>query len=343
MDHFNIPKKVNRHVLKALGVLSGGSRHQVIITSNIINQVKYQMRNLVPVPNLESAVQKSLKNLSEVGLIERLGTYRYALGRCAAVVPSPNAQPNSITPDRRVFRGTDPRRCSRSTLDPNTKRGRACTDEESLSGDDIDRTRKRMRTNNKKVRHTGRWAYLPRVRQHKHNRSTTQMSHINASIDTPLIFQDLYSLHHPHTQLQECCPSRGYQYPLGMDLDFMLANVTPTPSLEISEITSVKNIVDVRKIVETPPLQEQNEEMKGTNGRNELQENEERDLQTQDLSTSASDYKTAASSSKTTINQNQMSKSCVSRQTINTFNTVAATSRKSSISQLPDYTQSYIK
>lgn len=105
MDHFNVPKKVNRHVLKALGILSDGNRDQVVVTTQIIDQVKHQMRNLVPVPNLDSAVEKSLKNLSEIGLIDRHGTYRYALGRCAAVIPGPSAQPKSRTPDRRVFRG----------------------------------------------------------------------------------------------------------------------------------------------------------------------------------------------------------------------------------------------
>ncbi|XP_067619647.1 uncharacterized protein vrs [Eurosta solidaginis] len=369
MDHFNVPKKVNRHVLKALGALSGGDRKQAISMKHIIDQVKHQMRNLVPVPNIENVVQKSLKNLSEIGLIERRGINRYALGRCAAILPGPSVPTNSKGPDRRVFRGNDPRRCSKSTLDPNMKRGRGCSDEESLSGDEFERTRKRMRTNNKQVRHSGRWAYLPRVRQHDQpNNTIEQRTDFSAAIDTPLIPQDLYSLHHPHTRLQECDVTRCCRDDLGVAssgmlnkpaMDFMLSNVTPSPSIEISEITDdVQKIVDVRIIVETPPLQQQQKDNEEINDYEEAEEGVQTDGL---LSAKTFGYSTVASSneissksnggikqlqpgSKIATDQNQIpSKSCTSRRILNPTNAVATISQNSSKSLLLDCTKSYIK
>ena len=51
-------------------------------------------------------------------------------------------------------------------MDPNCKRTAGHHSDDSLSGDNYDRTRKRMRTNNKKVKYTGHTAVLPKVRQH---------------------------------------------------------------------------------------------------------------------------------------------------------------------------------
>lgn len=48
-------------------------------------------------------------------------------------------------------------------MDPNLKRTYS---EDSLSGDDFDKTRKRMRSNNKQLRYVGRTTILPRARQH---------------------------------------------------------------------------------------------------------------------------------------------------------------------------------
>ncbi|XP_018785619.1 PREDICTED: uncharacterized protein LOC108966920 [Bactrocera latifrons] len=369
MDHFNVPRKVNRHVLKALGALSGGNRDQVVVTSQIIDQVKHQMRNLVPVPNLGRVVEKSLQNLSEIGLIDRHGMYRYALGRCAAVMPGPSPQPNSRTPDRRVFRGNNPRHCSRSKLDPNKKRARGCSDEESISGDEFDRARKRMRTNNKQVRHCGRWAYLPRVRQHSQRSQLNQQALFK--FNAPHISQDFYSLDYPLTQLQEFHSSREYRNPLEVvsndiinntALDFTLANVTPTPSLEITEINDdIKKIVDVRKIVETPPLQQPNEENK-SNAEYVVEEYEEKEegVQTEHFSSTVirgyqselcGDREAAIGNGnattqiqnvrKNTTNQNQISKSFASRRLLNTSSAYA--SEHSSKTIMPDYTKSYIK
>lgn len=38
----------------------------------IINEVKYQMRNLVPVPNTDMVIQKSLHHLCLVGTLNRM-------------------------------------------------------------------------------------------------------------------------------------------------------------------------------------------------------------------------------------------------------------------------------
>lgn len=94
MDGFNVPKKVNRHVIKAVNNLSNGNPKERISTALILNQVKYQMRNLVPVPNIDMAVQKSLKNLTDIGVIEQVGPQRYALGRKYAA-PPPQAKTHS--------------------------------------------------------------------------------------------------------------------------------------------------------------------------------------------------------------------------------------------------------
>lgn len=50
-------------------------------------------------------------------------------------------------------------------MDPNCKRTENLSGD-SLSGDNYDRTRKRMRTNNKKIKYTGRKTDLPKARQH---------------------------------------------------------------------------------------------------------------------------------------------------------------------------------
>lgn len=253
------------------------------------------------------------------------------------------------------------------------KRAQGCSDEESLSGDEFDRARKRMRTNNKQVRHCGRWAYLPRVRQHNRRNRNNQKAHLKAYFNAAHISQDFYSLDHPLTQLQEFRPSRDCRDPFGVvnndimsniPMDFSLANVTPTPSLEITEINDdVKKIVGVRKIVETPPLQQQSEEH-NLNMDNVMEEYEEREegVQTDHLSSTAvQSYQSGISGNheaalrngnataqmqaarKNATNQNQISKSFTSRRLLSTSSAYADTSEHSSKSIMPDYTQSYIK
>lgn len=96
MDAFNVPKKVNRHVLKALNILGQTIKEDVVTTPQILEQVKYQMRNLVPVPNLDMVIQKSLKNLSDIGLIDRAGPQKYAVThvKIPLVEPRPRGEVN---------------------------------------------------------------------------------------------------------------------------------------------------------------------------------------------------------------------------------------------------------
>lgn len=81
MDVYHVPKKVNRHVLKAVNFLSSDNDNGAALTlSQILNRVEYQMKDLVPVDNIKMMVQKSLKNLSDVGLLNRVGPQAYTVG-----------------------------------------------------------------------------------------------------------------------------------------------------------------------------------------------------------------------------------------------------------------------
>lgn len=102
MNIYNVPKKINRHVLKAVNVLSNGNIRKGIPINSIINQVRYQIRNLVPVPNLESVVQKSLNNLSDIGVIKKAGPHRFAIGHSYAQPPGSSIKPN--LPVRHLFK-----------------------------------------------------------------------------------------------------------------------------------------------------------------------------------------------------------------------------------------------
>ncbi|TMW54346.1 hypothetical protein DOY81_000619 [Sarcophaga bullata] len=152
---------VNRHVLKALSILGKATNEDSVTTSQILEQVKFQMRNLVPVPNIDMVIQKSLKNLSDIGLIDRAGPRKFAVTH--SYIPPIAPRPRCV--DRKCFTTGVSRKRSTSGLDPNCKRTDHHSDD-SLSGDNYDRTRKRMRTNNKKVKYTGHQAVLPKVRQH---------------------------------------------------------------------------------------------------------------------------------------------------------------------------------
>lgn len=77
MDNFGIPKKVNRHVLKALRTFNDSKGVSI---PKIVHQVEYQMRDLVPVRNLNEVVQKSLRNLTKIGLVDCFGNKRFAIG-----------------------------------------------------------------------------------------------------------------------------------------------------------------------------------------------------------------------------------------------------------------------
>ena len=99
MDAFNVPKKVNRHVLKALSILGNVTTEDSVSTSQILEQVKFQMRNLVPVPNIDMVIQKSLKNLSDIGLIDRAGPRKFAVTH--SCIPPIAPKPRCV--DRKCF------------------------------------------------------------------------------------------------------------------------------------------------------------------------------------------------------------------------------------------------
>lgn len=73
MDKFGIPKKINRHVLKAICTLHGdGNDHPSI--NDICDAVEITMRNNVPVRNLQAVVVQSLQNMTDCGVIEEYGS-----------------------------------------------------------------------------------------------------------------------------------------------------------------------------------------------------------------------------------------------------------------------------
>lgn len=104
MDAFKVPKKVNRHVLKALNILSDENNTGTVTTSQIIDQVQYQMRNLVPVSNIKTVIQTSLRNLSDNGLIDRTGPKTFAPRRSFVSAPlAPKAnKPKAV--NRNIFK-----------------------------------------------------------------------------------------------------------------------------------------------------------------------------------------------------------------------------------------------
>ncbi|XP_075153192.1 uncharacterized protein LOC142226843 isoform X1 [Haematobia irritans] len=139
MDIFNIPKKVNRHVLKAVYALSKGSRQKRIPFDHIIAEMEYQMRNLVPVRDFESVARASLNNLSSYGLIKKFGNEHYG-----NVILSCN--------DGNEFE------------EVNLKR-KGYDSDNSLSGNEFQRTRKRFRSNHKKLDRTGKHVSFPKYKQ----------------------------------------------------------------------------------------------------------------------------------------------------------------------------------
>ncbi|XP_017110445.1 uncharacterized protein LOC108134595 isoform X3 [Drosophila elegans] len=92
MDNFNVPKKVNRNVLKALGILQSSGTHYVDV-NDITRQVKAQMRNYNPVANMEEAILESLCNLTNLGIVKRNSSSKYAIcspifGRVGRALPN---------------------------------------------------------------------------------------------------------------------------------------------------------------------------------------------------------------------------------------------------------------
>ncbi|KAI8123029.1 Acyl-CoA Delta(11) desaturase [Lucilia cuprina] len=229
MDAFKVPKKVNRHVLKALNFLSQGKAENEISTEQILNQVKYQMRNLVPVYNIDMVIQKSLKNLSDIGLIDRTAPQRFAMGRSYAPSSAPKAnKPKTVNPN--IFKPNVSRKRSISKLNPNFKRAQYDS-EESMSGEEYDHARKRIRTNTKKIIHSGRNTELPKARQHFRFKNIALADPL--SDPSPLYMRDFES-DGIFEQNQEMAVYIGPIGNTNNNLD--VTNITPIEPLEINEI-----------------------------------------------------------------------------------------------------------
>ncbi|XP_043657132.1 uncharacterized protein LOC122622615 isoform X2 [Drosophila teissieri] len=145
MDDFRVPKKVNRNVFKAISILQSSRTHFVRVSA-ITDQVKYQMRNCVPVAHVDEVIKQSLSNLTKLGIVRRLGSARYALSnvvfaRMGVVLPNPIASTpgNPGTPLRRAVQNARRKR-SLGRLDP-WKSATKILSEDSLSGTEMDKAR----------------------------------------------------------------------------------------------------------------------------------------------------------------------------------------------------------
>lgn len=69
MDNYRIPRKVNRHVLKAIESITQAENVKHAEFSDIVNYVNYSMRNLRPVLRLEEAIKSSLHNLTKLNML----------------------------------------------------------------------------------------------------------------------------------------------------------------------------------------------------------------------------------------------------------------------------------
>lgn len=101
MDNFNVPKRINRNVMKALGVLQGThSMTAFVPAQSIIKQVELQMRRSKNMPNIEEYVLKSLCSLTHLGVLVRTGYSDYALRQALVFEDGTSAIPwrSSNTP-----------------------------------------------------------------------------------------------------------------------------------------------------------------------------------------------------------------------------------------------------
>ncbi|XP_017076809.2 uncharacterized protein LOC108111760 isoform X1 [Drosophila eugracilis] len=163
MDSFNVPKKVNRCVLKAIRFLQKSSTDYAHV-NEIKSLAKWLMRNGVPVANVDNVIKESLQNLTSLGLTSRIGTSKYriiAFGRMGRALPCPNVNVpgNPGTPLRRAIQNAQKKR-SIGNLNP-WKPATKILSEDSVSGNEIDKTRKRLRSNTKRVLKTKREVPYP--------------------------------------------------------------------------------------------------------------------------------------------------------------------------------------
>lgn len=69
MDNFRVPRKVNRHVLKAVRYITDNEDLEYAPFSVIQEHVKYSMRNGNPVHRLDDCIKSSLHNLTFLGIL----------------------------------------------------------------------------------------------------------------------------------------------------------------------------------------------------------------------------------------------------------------------------------
>ncbi|XP_016979132.2 uncharacterized protein LOC108044587 isoform X2 [Drosophila rhopaloa] len=123
---------------------------------NVPKKVKVQMRNSKPVANVDEVIKESLCNLTNLGLLTRFKSTSYAIsspvfGRVGRALPNPNTNVPGIpaTPQRRIVQNARRKR-SLGNLNP-WKPATKVLSEDSLSGNEMDKARKRMRSNTKRI------------------------------------------------------------------------------------------------------------------------------------------------------------------------------------------------
>ncbi|KAM7361612.1 versager [Cochliomyia hominivorax] len=289
MDAFKVPKKVNRHVLKALNFLS---RHnENVPTSQILEQVKLQMRNLVPVPNIERVIKKSLKNLSDIGLIERTSVS----DELGLDDPPPAPKPNKHKRDtKNLFKPSGSRKRSSSELDPNAKRAMLYDSEDSLSGNEYERTRKRMRTNNKKVKYAGRSTELPKAKQHYRFKNIT----LARSSSLNMLDSEDDSIFEPNMEMAfDIGPKKN------SNTDFNLIKGALRQPLEISEIFNDDNLNNLHNNLTTKTQENYSHE---ESAQFELTDNDSNSNNGEISNNNSKEQK-----SKTSVNSNQETKTSI--------------------------------
>lgn len=135
-------------------------------------------------------------------------------------------------------------------MDPNsaaTSQGRRS--DESMSGDEFDRTRKRLRTNNKRFRYFGQEVDLPKAKKHRAYSFEVAGYHLS---DTGLE-------HYDFRMWPEWPTNNANEFLSTRSMEFMLGELRGAPSLEITEIPvdcqvaqQDKSQIDVRNEDETP-------------------------------------------------------------------------------------------
>lgn len=78
MDQFDVPRKINQNVLKALLFLQS-KNDGFASADDIIKQVETQMRSSNDSPESVELIQESLSNLTNMGVLAFTGSSEYAL------------------------------------------------------------------------------------------------------------------------------------------------------------------------------------------------------------------------------------------------------------------------